>query len=235
MEDRRTRWERLQSSFKNSWFGITVLGLIAVAAFLTQVGDSIKRASDWIRVPLEAGLRQIEPSIEPLDKFRHLVSFVGPEPIFPVGATLQFSLVHNLEGEEVISIAGLDVSVDSYVSGAMCPFTLTGDRIFGHGEAPLRVFTVHMADGRVSSVQRKEQRNGPIMHGRNSNLLDIDPPLPLVLRKTNDDIEKIVVTFIVDDAAQYRIRLSLRYSNRGGQKTATISSVNICNPRQLRR
>jgi hypothetical protein len=70
------------------------------------------------------------------------------------------------------------------------------------------------------------------MRGRSKNLLDVDPPLPLVVRKAGDDIEKMKVTFIVDDGAQYRIGLSIRYTNREGPKTATIPPATICKPRE---
>jgi len=232
MDEPRTKWEQLQSRFKNSWFGIIVLALIALAVFLSQVGDATKKVIDWIR-PLPAAdlwVQPMPPRIEPLEQFRELVKSAGPDTIYAVGATFHFGLQHDGTGEEVISINSLDVRVDAYDPRAGCPYTLTGDRIFGAGEAPLRVFDVRMSRGRVEAVQRKDQRNGPIMRGRSNNLLDIEPPLPLVLRKT--EIEKIIVTFIVDDAGRYRIGLSIRYTNRNGPKTAEIPSVAICKPQE---
>jgi len=232
MEDDKTRWEQLQTRFKNSWIGIIMLALIALAAVLTQIADSAKKVSESIRPAPAANLRPIAPSITPLDQFSDKVVRVGSDTIYPVGATFDFSLVHDGAGDEVINIDGLDVRVEAFERGAACPFTLTGDRIFGHGEPPVRVFTVYMADGKVSSVQLKPARNEPMRRGHSNNLLATeDTPTPLRLRKADDETEAMQVKFIVDDAAQYKIGLSIRYANRNGAKVATIPSVTICKPR----
>ena len=187
--------------------------------------------SPALKAPV-AELRRIEPEITPLEKFSDKAMRVGSDTIYPVGATFKFDLVHNGPGDEVINIDGLDVRVDAFDPSAACPFTLTGDRIFGAGEAPLRVFTVHMAGGKVSSVQYKPARDEQMRRGKSNNLLDTEDSPPLRLQKAGDETEAMKVTFIVDDAAQYRIGLSIRYANRDGPKTFAVPSATICKPRE---
>jgi hypothetical protein len=237
MEDAKTRWEQLQGRFKNSWIGIIILALIALTAVLAQVGDLAKKVSEWIRPAPAANLRPIAPSIKPLDQFSDKAVRVGLDTIYPVGATFDFNLVHDGPGDEVIIIDGVDVRVDAFEPGVDCPFTLTGDRIFGRGEAPVRVFTVYMADGRVSSVQYKPAPNEGMRRGHSNNLLATEGPegtaTRLRLRKAGDETEAMTVKFIVDDAAQYRIGLSIRYENRNGAKVASFPSVTVCKPREV--
>jgi len=230
VSDANTKWDQLSSRFKNSWIGVVILALIAVAAVFAQFSGLITKI--WEGPPPAADLRRIEPEITPLEKFSDKVTTVGSDTIYPVGATFKFALVHNGAGEEAINIGGLDVRVDGFDADAACPFSLTGDRIFGAGEAPLRVFTVHMADGKVSSVQYKPAPDERMKRGKSNNLLDTEDAPPLRLRKTGDETEAIKVTFIADDAGRYRLGLSVRYANRDGRKTATIPSATICKPRE---
>ncbi len=231
MGDGGTLYDRLLTSFKNSWLGVVILSLIAVAAVVAQFSGLFAALWIWL-FPPAAELRRIEPEITPLEKFSGNVIRVGSDTIYPVGATFKFGLVHNGGGEEVIIVEDVDVRVDAFQAGAACPFTLTGDRIFGAGDAPLRVFIVHMADGRVSSVQYKAAPDERMKRGKSNNLLDTENSPPLRLRKANDETEAMKVTFIADDAAQYRIGLSIRYTNHDGPKTVTIPSATICNPRE---
>ena len=101
----------------------------------------------------------------------------------------------------------------------------------GHGELPVRVFTVYMADGKVSAVQFKPAPNEGMRRGHSNDLLATEgAPTRLILRKAGEETEAMEVKFVVDDAAQYRIGLSIRYANRNGVKVATIPSVTICKP-----
>jgi hypothetical protein len=227
MDNAKTKWEQVQSRFKNSWLGIIVLSLIAFAVFLTQIGDSVKKLNEWIRPAPVADLRYQPVFIEPLDKFRDLVTSPGADAIYPGGAKVRFNLTHDGRDDGVININSLDVTV-AHEPRFSCPYRLTGDRIYGAGESPLRQFDVFMSGGKIEAVERKEQRNGPVMRGRSNNLLDLDPPLPLVLHKTGDDTESILIIFHQDDPGRYKIGLSLRYTNRNGFKTADVASLAIC-------
>ena len=228
-DDAKTKWERLQRRFQNSWPGIAILALIALAAFVTQVGDLVQRVHEWIRPEPVADLKIESNTIQPLEKFRDLVTSSGPGTIYPVGALVGFSITHDGGGEEVVQINGLDIAVTSYEPQAACPFTLTADQIHGAGEAPLRQFDVLLSHGRVEAVQLKEDRNEPMRRGHSSNLLDIDPPLPLII-KARDDIEEIKIAFYADDPGRYGIDLSMRYTNSAGLKTAHVASVAFCKP-----
>jgi hypothetical protein len=233
MKDAKTRYQRFVDRFQNSWVGIIVLVLIALTAGLAELGDSAKKVIEWVRpAPAPAAnLRAIAATIKPLDQFSDKAVRVGSDTIYPVGATFDFNLVHDGPGEEVINIDGVDVRVDAFEPGAACPFTLTGDRIFGHGELPVRVFTVYMADGKVSAVQFKPAPNEGMRRGHSNDLLATEgAPTRLILRKAGEETEAMEVKFVVDDAAQYRIGLSIRYANRNGVKVATIPSVTICKP-----
>jgi hypothetical protein len=231
MEDQKTRWDRLQIRFKNSWIGVIILVVVALTAFLVQIGDLARKVSGSIRPVPAAQLRTITPSIKPLDQFSDKAVRVGSDTVYPVGATLDFNLVHDGAGEEVIIVESIDVRVDAFDPGLACPFALTGDRIFGHGFAPVRVFTVYMANGSVSSVQFKPAPAAPMKRGNSNNLLATEETR-LKLEKAGDDIEAIAVTFILEDAARYRIGLSVRYENRNGAQIATIPPVTICKPRE---
>jgi len=224
-----TRWERLQRLFQNSRLGIAILALIAVAAFVTQVGDFVQRVHDWIRPEPAAELKIQSNTVRPLEKYRDLVTASGPGTIYPVGALVSFAMTHDGGGGEVVQINSLDVAVTSYEAGAACPFTLTADQIHGAGEAPLRQFDVLMSHGRVEAVQLKQDRDGPMRRGHSSNLLDIDPPLPLIIKAT-DDIEEIKIAFYADDPGRYGIDLSVQYTNSRGSKTAPVASVAFCKP-----
>jgi hypothetical protein len=230
MDDAKTKWERLQSRFKNSWFGIIILALIAVAVSLSQVGDTVKKLGGWVGPTPAAELRVQTNQPEPLDPFRDELKSAGPDTIYPFGATLRFDLRRVGGGDEQVSINGLYVRVDDYQPRGACPYTMPGDRIFGAGSAPPRVFNVRMSEGKVRAVQRKDEQNGQMYRSVSSNLLDGESPLALRLQKTVDEIETFIVTFIVDDPARYKIGLSIRYTNRNESKTVETPSVAICKP-----
>ena len=175
MEDgKTTRWEQLQSQFKNSWIEIIILALIALTAVLAEVGDAAKKVREWIAPAAAANLRPIVPSISPLDQFSDKAVGVGSDTIYPVGAIFAFYLVHDGLGDDVITFNGIDVRVDTFDPGVVCPFTLTGDRIFGQGEPPARVFTVYMAAGKVDNVQYKPAPDKQMRRGKSNNLLAIE-------------------------------------------------------------
>jgi hypothetical protein len=229
MNDAASLWEQVQSRFKNSWFGITILALIALAVFLSQVGDSVKKLMDWMPPPA-ADLTIERMPIDPLPEYRQLVKAAGPDTVYPGGAMISFGLRHDRGGEEEITIKSLDVRVDAYEPQGACPYTLTGDNIFGAGERLPREFTVWMSRGKVEEVRRKAQLNGPIMRGRSNNLMDTEPPLRLFVKKTGDETEEFVIRFIQDDPGRYRIGLSTRYTDRNELKSAYIASVAFCRP-----
>src|SRR5262249_5899917 len=137
-------------------------------------------------------------SVERLPQYRDLPNPAGAQSIYPGGATVRFVARHDGKGDETISISSLDVKV-AQDAQAPCPFKLTADDIQGAGEGPLREFDVLLSGGKVKAVQRKEQRNGPVMRGRSDNLLDIEPRFPLVLRK-GEDPEQIIVNFAALDS-----------------------------------
>ncbi|MEA2942341.1 MAG: hypothetical protein QOD09_2870 [Bradyrhizobium sp.] len=232
MENPKTRWDQLQSRFKNSWIGIIILALIALMTAVAQVGNSTKTMIASVRPSPAAELRPITPTVTPLEQFGDKVVGVGPGAIYPIGATLEFKLVHDGLGADDISIDGVDVRIDAYDPSAACPFRLAGDRFFGGLEAPVREFTVFLADKKVSSVRYKAAPNEPTRRGHSNDLLATEDSSTWLKVRKNDDTERMKVKFIAEDAAQYRVGLSIRYSNRDGAKAATIPSIAICKPQE---
>ncbi len=187
MEGQTTRWERFQIWFKDSWIGIIILALVAIMASLSQIIDFAGKVSRSIRSTPAAQLLTITPSIKPLDQYRDKVVRVGSDTVYPGGAVFDFNLTHDRAGEEVIIVDSIDVRVDAFDPGLACPFALTGDRIFGHGFAPVRVFTVYMTNGGVNSVQFKPASDAPMKRGNSSNLLATGE-VRLKLEKAGDDL-----------------------------------------------
>jgi len=227
---KQSRWDRLQGRFKNSWIGIALLALAAATMFLTQIGESTKKASEWINSTSHAGLDIQTLPNRPLEKFSGLVVALGPNTIFPAGANLSADLRHDHKADETISIRSLDVSIDAYDPHGACPYKLSSDRIAGAGANPVKVFVVHLSEGHVDSVERIEQPHGPVRHGRSKNLLELDEPLSLTLKKA-DDVEPIVVRFVIDDPGRYKVGLSASYTGGSGVSVKAVGSVSMCLPK----
>src|ERR1700750_331651 len=62
-----TKWDQLQTRLKNSWIGIVILALVAIAAVVAQFGDSVKKVSEWMGPAPAANLHPIVPTVTPLD------------------------------------------------------------------------------------------------------------------------------------------------------------------------
>jgi hypothetical protein len=228
-----TKWDQLQSRFKNSWLGLALLTVIALVVAATQLGDSTKKLIEWVRpIPAPQALIQ-SVSVEPLPQYRDWPRPTGAAAIYPGGAIVRFVARHDGkgdDGEKTINLYGLDLKV-THDPQIACPFKPTGDDIRGAGEGPLREFIVLLSNGKVEAVQRKEQRSGPVARGRSDNLLELEPRFPLVLRK-GEDPEQIIVNVAAVDLGHYQVGLSMRYTSRTEVKTADITSVSFCKPQR---
>jgi hypothetical protein len=235
-----TEWDRFQERFKNSWIGIAILAAVSLVGAvctmlvgLNQLGfpvkDRIERA--WPKLEPAADILIQDVVIKPIDEKRHLAEPASAQTILPGGAIVSFDARHNAKGDEAISINGLDVRVTAYETNVPCPHQPTGDGIRGAGTGAPRVFQVWLAGGKVDAVQLTQERGAPPMHGRSDDLLALDPPFWLVLRK-GEDPEKIVVRFVAVDYGLYRLDLSMRYSNNKRSETVKIASVAFCKPRK---
>jgi len=226
-----TRWDWLQRLFKDSWIGTVVLGLVTAVGVLSVFSEQAKKLVWWAPVS-DVSIQgfSVKPLAEYRKDYRNPATLVGTETVYPVGAILDITAEHNRKGDEVIRINSLDVKVVSYEPDVSLPFRLTGDQIRGAGTGKyFRQFEVRLSGGRVETVTLTEP-NGPERNGRSHDLLDVDPPFPLVLRK-GDDPEILVVELIADDTARYRVSLSMSYTNRKKSKTIEVASVSFCNPR----
>ncbi len=227
----KTKWEMLQHRFKNSWFGIAILSLIAIVIFLSQIGDSWNKLVTFIRPAPAAELRIQSFQSMPLPQYSSLVSSQGSDTIYPIGAIVRFDLRHVGPAAETISINSLDVNI-SYDAQSTCPFELTGDDIFGAGFPPLRVFQVRLSHEGVKAVKWRKNMGAPIMRGRSDNILDLEPPRHIVLRgKDGEDVEAIQIQFVADDPGRYNIGLAASFTNSEGIKEADITSITVCKPR----
>ena len=227
----KTKWEMLQHRFKNSWFGIAILSLIAMIIFLSQLGDSWNKLTTLIRPVPAAELRIQAFESKPLPQYSSLVSSQESDTIYPIGAIVRFDLRHVGPADETISIGSLDISI-SYDADSACPFKLTGDSIFGAGFPPLRVFQVRLFHGGIKAVSWKENAESPIIRGSSNNILNMEPPRHIVLYgKDHEDVEAIQIQFVADDPGRYNISLAASFTNREGIKKADISSIKVCKPR----
>lgn len=232
MDETKTKWEQLQTRFRNSLPGIIILSLIALGGLVTQVGAALKWISDWVRPEARADLILQQMPVEPLEQYQNVprIDGAGNEAIYPVGAVVKFELRHNLQSSEEVRVNSLDVEVEAYDPRANCPFELTGDEFRGAGQSELRTFMVVLASGKVEGVQRREDQK-PVMRGRSTNLLNLDPPVVLTLRKQQaESVETIRVKFLAADAARYKVGLSIGYSSQQGLRTQKIAPVAICKP-----
>ena len=237
MDQPKTKWDQLQDRFKNSWIGLTVLGLTALAVALSQLSDSAKKLVEWLRptpvVNISAPVADVlVPAvlIEPLQHYRELAKLAGSEAIYPGGAVIRFNASQNGNGDDPISIDGLNLMVSSDDPQKPCPFKRTVDGYRGGGVGSfLRQFDVHVNGGKIEAVQRVEGPDTPPRRGDSENLLDLGSVLPIVLRK-GEDPEIIIIRIAARDDGRYRYRagLSMRYTNRTGLKTKDLGSVSFC-------
>jgi S1-C subfamily serine protease len=168
--------------------------------------------------------------VGPLPQFRDVGIAAAQDPVYPVGAQVEFELRHNGRDKGEIRINHIDVKLDDYSKSAACPFTLTGDRFFGAGTAPVKVYNVQVTESGVSSVQYKDPA-GKSHKGKTDDILALDPPVKLTLHKSEtDSVETVQIIVRTLDPGQYKLSISLNYTTPKGEKKKKVTSLSICTP-----
>jgi hypothetical protein len=139
------------------------------------------------------------------------------EPIFTGGFRVRFSIAHNRATQEPISVTGVHVIVDEFQSGYAPEYRyrLNLDRIIGRRIAEVRTFTVCLRGSSISEATWVDSKREPFP-ARSANLLDVNPPITLVLEgDSRDSGEELDITVTANQQGLYKVRFLFAYFVQG--------------------
>jgi hypothetical protein len=226
-----TLWDELQRQLQNNWWGVAVLAVAAALLFVGKIAEALKKLAEAINIfwHPSADLLIQALRVGPLPQFRD-VAIAAQESVYPVGAQVEFDLRHNGRDTGEIRIDRIEIKLDDYAKEAACPFTLTGDRVFGAGWAPGNVYNVLVSGSGVSSVHYKDPA-GKTHKGKTADILALDPPVKLTLHKSEtDSVETVQILIRALDSGLYKLSVFLRYTTPKGEGEKKVTSLSICTP-----
>jgi hypothetical protein len=226
-----TLWDEFQRQLQNNWWGVAVLAVAAAILFAGKIAEALKKLADAINIfwHPSADLSIQALRVGPMPQFRDL-AIAAPDPVYPVGAQVEFNLRHNGRDTGEIRIDHIEMKLDDYAKEATCPFTLTGDSVFGAGTAPVKVYNVLVSGSGVSSVHYKDPA-GKTHKGKTDDILALDPPVKLTLHKSEtDSVETVQILIRALDPGLYKLSVSLRYTTPKGEGEKKVTSFSICTP-----
>ena len=229
MDDQPTRWDEIRRRFQNSWLGVGLAAIAAVVLFSSQLAEGVTTLTKLLWPKPTVSLKIQKTSVAPLPQYARLVPAAAQDAVYPVGARLSFDLRHDENSEGEIRISHLNLKIDDY-KVTSCPFSITGDRLFGAGTAPVREFIVLLSKAGVTSVQRTDE-HGTISKGNSGDLLSVEPPVAFTLgRSEKDSGESFSVAMTATDPGQYAASLWVTYSTPQAVKEAKVAAVTLCKP-----
>jgi hypothetical protein len=211
--------ERLQTEQVVKFFASPSDLRFQVLQSLVSLGGAaaVPTGSDLTISSLRGGWR-----LRPLDAHPVLEPAEFDGPVYTGGARLSFTLAHNGQGGRPIHLHAIVPEVLEYRAGVQpgLDYRVAGDRLFGAGVRPPRVFSIALKAGAVASARwMPDVPGGAPVPARADNLLDTDPPRVLHFTDTRDDIEELQGSVTLRDAGLVRLRFAFHYSVAGDDRT----------------
>lgn len=230
MNSESSRWDRLQTRFKNSIIGVVVLSLLAGAVFLTNALDIGQRLKDWINPPVTdllitklAGANRPQPldAYDVIKASTGAAASIAAPGIYPRGAKISVDLAHNRLGDATIVLRGIKlISQFSPGLNPLYAYEVHSERVIGAGPIKPLVFHVALFGEKVGPAMRviDAKKNLFVISQSNENFLATEEPVLFELNPA-DDSESIDIEVTAEEPGLYEISFTLTYSVLGEVKT----------------
>ena len=235
MDTKTSRWDRLQTRFKNSFMGVVVLSLLAGTVLVTNAFDVGQRLNEWINPPVADLL--VTPLAgpnrpRPLDAYDIIRADKGQADkgatastdapgVYPRGAKVSVDLAHNRAGNATIVLRGIEL-VSQYTPGLdpVYAYKAHNERVTGAGPIKPLVFHVALFGEEVGPAMRiiDAKQNLFAISQSNENFLATDEPELFELTPA-DDAESIDIEVTAEEPGLYEISFVLTYAVLGEVKT----------------
>jgi hypothetical protein len=167
--------------------------------------------------------------LTPLDGHPVLSPATGPAPVFTGGFHVSFTLAHNGEGRQAISLHAMTLEVVSFAPDSRDEYhyRIEGGELIGAGMAKPHVFSISLFGERAGRAQWVlDARRGTSAEANTENFFDTDEPRVLTFAPEGSN-EEIRGTVLAQDPGLYAVRFVFHYSVAGEDRQKQSDVIHV--------